>query len=359
MGIKQPTLGIAAAILVMAIGLGFISLFSFPTFSGWVSFFLICCIPMQIVTAITWGCNQPRFAARLRQPLKGIVLLGLALVVGAVVTLFHAATVGGGISPPPPMAAMCTITSVLFAFWLAIMFGGWPFTTIIQNPIGAGLAMIVATYAINYAQFRLLFNYSFMQGAPVYVPSLDPHGPFNAWSALVFELTVCTVLFLVLNFDLWPFTKFPALMKQPTLGVAWAAVSLVIGGGAYYLGVNVAGMDVVAFMVKVPIPFIFGTIMVVNMMQGSLFGKLAQPLKGVLNTIASAVIGLVLALIYGALAPTVTGTVKPGPPSYDFEIWLASALLAVTFPFLIYYAEFFQMWPLRKAEQAHAVAAAD
>jgi hypothetical protein len=118
----------------------------------------------------------------------------------------------------------------------------------------------------------------------------------------------------------------------------------------------VMGMDVVAFMVRVPIPFIFGTIIVLNMMHGSLFGKLAQPLKGVLNVVASAVIGVALAQVYGLLAPVVTGAVKPGPPSYDFEIWLASALLAVTFPFLIFYAEFFRMWPLHK-ETAEAKAA--
>jgi hypothetical protein len=91
------------------------------------------------------------------------------------------------------------------------------------------------------------------------------------------------------------------------------------------------------------------------MLHGSLFGKLAQPLKGVLNAIASAVIGVVLAQTFGFLAPVVTGAVKPGPPSYDFEIWLASALLAVTFPFLIFYAEFFRMWPLHKeAEETTA-----
>jgi hypothetical protein len=107
-------------------------------------------------------------------------------------------------------------------------------------------------------------------------------------------------------------------------------------------------MDVVSFMVRVPIPFVFGTIIVLNMMHGSLFGKLAQPLKGVLNVIASAAIGTVLAEIYAALAPLVTGKVNPGPPAYDFEIWLASALLAVTFPFLILHAEFFKMWPLHR-----------
>jgi hypothetical protein len=357
MGIKQPTLGIVAAILVMAIGLGFISLFSFPTFSGWVSFFLICCIPTQVVTVVIWGCKQPGFAAGFSQPVKGIALLAWALVVGAVVAAIHQATVGGGLNSPPPMAAMCIITSVIMTFWGAVMWGGWPFTSLIKNPLGAGLALLVACYAVNYAQFRLFFDYSFMQGAPVYVAAIDPHGLFNAWNAIVFEVTALAVLFLVLNFDLWPFTKSASVMKQPMLGLVWTVVALVIGGAAFYLGVNVAGMDVVAFMVKVPIPFIFGTIMVLNMMQGSLFGKTKQPLKGVLNTIASTVIGVALAMVYGALAPVVTGAVKPGPPTYDFEIWLASALLGVTFPFLIYYAEFFQMWPLRGVEQAQRAAA--
>jgi len=357
MGIKQPTLGIAAAVLIMAIALGFISLFSFPTFAGWVSYGLICCIPMQIVIAVTWGCRQPGFAASQRQPVKGILLLLIALAAGAIVGVVHHFVVGGQVSPPPPMSVMCLIVSVIVTFWGAIMWGGWPFTAMIKNPVGAGLALLTACYVVNYLLFRLFFNYEFMRGAPVYVPALDPHGMFNAWYATVFYVTAIAIMFLMLNFDLWPLTKSPALMKQPVLGLVWTAIILVVGGVVFYLGVYAAGMDVVAFMVKVPIPFIFGTIIVLNMMQASLFGKLAQPLKGVLNAIASAAIGLALALLYGALAPLVTGIVKPGPPSYDFEIWLASALLAVTFPFLIYYAEFFQMWPLRKEEQSAAAAA--
>ena len=357
MGIKQPALGIVAAVFVMAIGLGFISLFSFPMFAGWVSYFLICCIPMQVVTVVIWGCQQPRFAAGRSQPVKGIALLAVALLVGVVVAAIHHATVGGRLNPPPPMAAMCIITSVIMTFWGAIMWGGWPFTALIKNSLGAGVALLLTCYAVNYLQFQLFFDYSFMQGAPFYKASIDPRGLFNAWNALVFEVTALAVLFLVLNFDLWPFTKSPGVMKQPVLGLMWTAVALVLGGAAFYLGVNIAGMDVVAFMVKVPIPFIFGTIMVLNMMQGSLFAKLTQPVKGVLNTLASAVIGTILALLYGALAPVVTGQVKPGPPTYDFEIWLASALLGVTFPFLIYYAEFFQMWPLRSAEKARPAAA--
>jgi hypothetical protein len=157
-------------------------------------------------------------------------------------------------------------------------------------------------------------------------------------------------MFLVLCFDLWPFTKSPGLMKQPVLGIVWTIVALVIGGAAYYIGVNVMKMDVVAFMVTVPIPFIFGTIFVLNMLQGSLFAKLTQPLKGVLNTIAAAVLGSLFALLYRELAPAVTGKLEPGPPAYQSEIWLASALLSVTFPFLVAYADFFTMWPLQRAK---------
>ena len=42
-------------------------------------------------------------------------------------------------------------------------------------------------------------------------------------------------------------------------------------------------MDPAAYMVRVPVPFIFGTIVVQNMLKGSLFAKHAQPVKGLLE----------------------------------------------------------------------------
>ncbi len=239
--------------------------------------------------------------------------------------------------------------SVAVTFWAAIMWGGWPFTKVIKNPLAAGLTMLVACYAVTYALFRVFFDYGFMRGAPVYVPALDPHGLFNAWKALVFCVTALAAMFLIISFDLWPLTTSPTVMKQPILGLVWTIEALVLGGSAFYVGVEVMGMDPVAFLVRVPVPFIFGSIVVLNMLQNSLFAKLAQPTKGVLNVIAVVVIGTALAQMYRALAPTVTGALKAGPPAYDFEIWLASALLSVTFPFLIFYAEFFKMWPLKKS----------
>jgi len=353
-GLKQPVLGIVATALIVAIGLGFVSLFDFTRFSGVVSCFLISLIPMEIVMGVIWGMKQPRFAAERSQPVRGILFAVIAAITGAIVFEAHLNGIGGGITPPTPMLTMLLITSVIITFWLCIMMGGWPFTALIKNPLAAGLAVLVACYIINYALFRVFFNYEFMQGAPVYVPAQDPHGMFNAWNAVVFYITAIGVMFVSLCFDLWPFTKSPSLMKQPVLGIVWTIVALVIGYAAQYIGVDVMKMDVVAFQNTVPIPFIFGTIIVLNMLQGSLFAKLAQPLKGVLNTLAAAVIGSALAIMYRGLAATVTGKLDVGPPSYQSDIWLASALLAVTFPFLVAYADFFTMWPLQraKAEQA-------
>jgi len=349
--VKQPALGIVSSILVIAISLGFIALFSFPTFATWVVFLTICFIPIQIVISITWKCKHPAFAAVRPQPAKGILLTLVTLAVGAVVAAIHFKTVGGSVNPPVPMLAMCIIASVVVTFWLAVILGGWPFTTLIKNPVAAGLVMLAACYVINYLLYHLFFSYEFMRGAPVYVPALDPHGLFNAWNMLVFYLTVNAVMFLSLNFDLWPFTLSPALMRQPVLGIVWTVVCLAGTGAAFYIGMTLMKMDVVSFMDRVPIPFIFGSIIVRNMLHGSLFAKFSQPWKGVLNNVTAAAIGVALTFAYSALAPVVTGAMKPGPPAYDFEIWLASALLAVTFPFLIFYAEFFTMWPLQRGEQ--------
>jgi len=197
-----------------------------------------------------------------------------------------------------------------------------------------------------------------MQDAPVYVAAQDPKGLFPAWNALVFYLSCLAGMFFIINFDLWPLTTAPAVMRQPALGVAWTIGAVVLGGLAFYVGVVAMGIDPVAFMVRVPVPFIFGTIVVQNMLKGSLFAGLTQPVKGVLNVVAVVVIGELLSLLYGRLAPVVTGAVKPGPPTYDFEIWLATALLSVTFPLLIFYAEFFQFWPLQTASRPTEVAAA-
>ncbi len=341
---SQPLLGGVAAVIVMAISLSFIALFEFPAFAGWIAFFLLCLIPMQIVVVVLWGANPP-FVSRLRQPSKGAALIAVTFVAAVLLAPIALQVVGEGVSPPGPIPSHFVIIVVPTTFWLAIMWGGWPFTSMTRSPIGSGLLVLAAAYIVTYAIFRIFFNYDFLQGAPVYLSSA-PQGLFNGVVALVFYVTALAVMFLVLCFDLWPFTTSPAVMKQPALGLVWTLVAVAGAAVAMSIGVGALGMDPMVFLTRVTVPFIFGSIIVLNMLQGSLFATMAQPLKGVMNTVAALVIGLALAALYGALAPVVTGSLPSGAPAYEYEIWLANALLSVTFPFLIFHAAFFGFWPL-------------
>jgi hypothetical protein len=345
--LKQPLAGIVATAMIIAISLGLISRFSYATFTGWISYALMCLIPMQIVTVALWKTQSPAGAASRRQPLKGLLLILITVLIGAIVGIVHFASVGGAIAPPNPVLIQCIIVSVVVMFWLGIMWGGWPFTTVFRNPVASGFAALVASYVLNLALFRLLFNYDFLKEAPVYVPSLDPQGLFSAWNVLVFYVTCLAVMFLMLHFDLWPLTKFKTVMAQPVLGLVWTGIVLLLGGAFFLTGTQLLQMDVVEFLVRVPIPFIFGTIVVLNMLQNSLFSGLAQPLKGIANAVTAAAAGTALAMLYRQLSGLVTGPLASGPPAYEAEIWLASALLSVTFPFLIFHAELLGFWPLK------------
>jgi hypothetical protein len=348
--VKQPALGLVASALVMAIALAYISLFPVGAFLGWVSFFMLGLIPIQVVAVVLWGGN-PGFVKGMAQPLKGFVLVLLTLVVSLVATAAAHAIVGASVSPPGPIPSHFAVVVVPTTFWLAIMMGGWPFTSLIKHPIVAGLAVVIAAYVLTYVEFRVFFNYDFMRDATLYLASA-PSGMFNAVMALVFHVTALAVMFLVLCFDLWPLTLSPGVMKQPVLGAAWSAIALGGAALAMWVGVGMFGVDPMAFLTGVTAPFIFGSIIVLNMLQNSLFATMTQPVKGLANAIGAAVVGVVLANLYTALTPIVSGTLPSGPPGYDLEAWLANSLLSVTFPFLIYYAVFFEYWPLLNATRS-------
>ena len=350
----QPVLGMVASALVIAISLFFVSLFDFGTFIGGVSFLMLCMIPFQVMAVVLWAGANPPFVAKMSQPVKGIVMLLLTVVVAFVIDRLLLPVVGEGVRPPGPIPSHFVILAVPTTFYLAIMWGGWPFTSFMKNPIAAGLSVLVAAYAITFAVFRIFLNYDFMQGAPVYLASA-PSGAFNAELALIFYVTALAVMFMILCFDLWPLTTMPAIMKQPTLGIVWTIVIMVGAWIVTSVGIPQFATPM-AFFTRVTVPFIFGVIIVLNMMQGALFAKMTQPLKGVANTVTAMVIGGVLAQMYRALEPAISGPMVPIPDA--LEVWLANALLSVTFPFLIFYAVYLNYWPLVKQSPAAPAASA-
>lgn len=345
----QPALGMAATSIVIAISLGYIALWDVGTFNGWVAFFALSFIPFEVITGVIWGGNPP-FVAGLRQPVKGLVLLIVTLLVGAVVSQFVYRTLGASHGDPGPMLAFFSICVIVTTFFWTIAFGGWPFTSMIKDPLAAGLATWVGCYAVGFAIYWLFCDFTFLEGAPVYVPSADPKGLFNAWNVVVYYMAALTILFAWLCFDLWPLTSNPGIMKQPVLGIVLVGASLVLGYALYYAGVYSMTIQNVEFLLRVPIAFIFGTILVLNMCQNSLF-KVTQPAKGVMNVLFSAVVGSVLMIGYQQLQPMLSGPLPAGPEPFQreqFQVWTANAMLSVTFPFLVFYAAYFTFWPLTK-----------
>jgi hypothetical protein len=345
--VGQPALGIAATAIVIVVSLGYIALWDFGTFNGWVSFLALSFIPFEVITGVIWGGNPP-FVAGLRQPVKGLVLLLVTLLVGVVVSQFVYRTLGASQGDPGPMLAFFSICVIVTTFFWTIAFGGWPFTAVIKNPVAAGFATWLGCYAVGFAIYWLCCDFTFLEGAPVYIPSADPKGLFTAWNVVVYYMAALTILFAWLCFDLWPLTSSPAIMKQPTLGIVLVGASLLLGCGLYYAGVYLMRVQNVEFLLRVPIAFIFGTILVLNMCQNSLF-KMAQPAKGVLNVVFSAVVGSVLMIAYQQIQPVLSGPLPPGPEAFQreqFQVWTANAMLSVTFPFLVFYAAYFNFWPL-------------
>src|SRR5215203_414701 len=116
---RQPALGIVATIPIIVLSLVFVHLFTFPVFAGWVSFYMQCTIPMQIIVGISWECRQPDFAARQSQPMKGLLLTMITVMAGIVASVFLMAVPGGNVTPPTPMLVQCTILSIAITFWVS------------------------------------------------------------------------------------------------------------------------------------------------------------------------------------------------------------------------------------------------
>jgi len=340
---QQPRLGLAASAAAIALSLAYLSLFDFPTFAGWVAFVMLALIPAQVVLVVL----APGALSTLRQPARGAALVLITVTAAVAISPLAVRLVGEGVSPPGPIPTHYFVIVVPTTFFLAIAFGGWPFTLVSRNRWLVALLALAASYGITYVLFRTLFNYEAMRGAPVYLSSA-PHGLFDAVWVLVFYVTVLAGMFVPLHFDLWPLTRVPALMRQPVLGLVWMGVAIAIAAAVMAVA-GAVGMDPMFVLTRVTAPFIFGTIILLNMLQNSLFAAVArQPLKGVLNVGVAAFGGLALASLFQWMAPVVVGPLPSGPPGYEAEIWLVNALLSVTFPFLVYLAACFEFWPFTR-----------
>jgi len=351
---KQPILGVLATFLVVAVSL-LISVSIAPiTMIAWVTLLFVAMVPPQIVLTLALQGQHPAFIARLPQPLRGVAFCILTALIGLPIAAIANATLGGGITPPTPFANMFLILGVCVTLALVAPFQCWPFSAVFpKRPLLMGTSLLVAAYAIATLLFKTLFNFDFLQGAPFYRADLNPHGLFMAWIPLIFALTCFVVILCLVLLDFWPIAALPPLIpsigKQPLFGIVSAVFITLIASGIWAFFVGTLHMDMVVYLIRVIISLIFGIFILLIMMEGSQFVSIPQPARGGVLIVAAVVLSMVSFALYKFACQKAFG-LSSGPPTYDRELWLASAMLAITFPLMVSYANFFQYWPFSSAK---------
>lgn len=340
---RQPVTGLLGLALVMLVSWLAISCMSGGFFATWATFCLVCCVPPQIVLSMVWRNQYPHWLGGLGQPGRGLAQLVLTLLAAAVIAGLVFVTQAQQVGPPTPFSLMYVIFCVLVTFWLVLVWECWPLAALWRHPLGLGLGILAVAYLLGYGLFSLLFDFSALAGAPFYQARLDPHGALPALEILAFSVTTVAVIFACLLLDFWPVSR---ISGQPWAGIARGLWVLLVSAGLYGLGTRGLGLEPVPFMVRGAIALLFGVLVPLLMFEGQLFAERAG--RGPLQLLLAIVAGGLLSSLYWALAPWISGPMDSGAPGYTREFWLASALLAMTFPLMVLLSQFLDFWPLRR-----------
>jgi len=309
--------GLIASFFVITASLGLCSLFPPAIFLGWVAYLCIAAVPMMLVGGFLWRADPPVWLGRLRQPGKGLALCAITLLSTGPAAAFLYWLPGRGAGPTPSLV-MASIVTVVAAFWVIVAWRCWPLTMIFSDKTRLGLAAWAASFALGYAVFALLFS-----------------GP----SSLVFLVTTSAVISaFAKSFGAWPIKT----ASPPRFALLASLYILVLSALWMAIGVVGFGLDPIDFMVEWPVALIFGTFLVTNMTGFRLCAEMNQPAKGFCLLGVAMSVGILLFQFYKILAPLLAGAPLEHHP---LDLWVATALLSVTFPLVIVAANFFELWP--------------
>jgi len=333
------TNGMAVSTIIVAASLLITLALPVATLTGPVGVYVLCALPTIIMMDGLWTSRQDGWLSRQHRLLKGVVMLLVSLAGGALVMFVGNLTIGGNQGPAMPEMSFFNIIAVVIAFWLVNMWQGWPFVRI-RSRVGATTAVFVATYLIAAAVYYAFFDFANLPS----VGAATPHGLFEAWHSLAYLVCFLTGMFIPPAFGFLGLGKVKPGLRQ---GLAWTGVSLVWGTIVYVIGLMITG-DPVFTLVWVPVPLLFGGLIVLVMFRDSIFGHIsALPLRGILTTALSYAVGVALVWLYAHQASVTFPDLMSGPPPYVKEVWIADATLSFTFPLLAVYGNLFGMWPFR------------
>lgn len=344
--------GFAGIALVLLIAALIIAPFEHHFFMEWVAVAFMAATPPQMILGLFWKASKPEFINGLSVPMKGLALTAITIVAGALILFAMLMTVGGG-HGVTPMLTQYAIMTVVCMLWILLIWHCWPITLFSKNPVTIGVLALVANYFVAYLLWYTFFDYGFLETIqhPHYYADIDPGGLLPLWDAATFFVSVVGVIVLHILFDFWPIEKLCAGKGQPIRGIVGSVYVMALAYGIRAFFVDVIGMEQVEYMVRVPVCLIFGTFLVNNMMQHALFPTLQQPLKGLVLSLLAAIAAVLMYELYAFASTLHAGQALTSGPQggYQLELWIASAMLGVTFPIVFLVSGFFGFWPLKRS----------
>ncbi len=331
---------LAHAGLVIGLSFALIIVMGQDIYNVWAGFLSISAIPMMVMLNIF--TNIPDITA---QPRKGIRMLMFSLLAGTIVAISALYLFQGGLQPPSIVSMMFVIFTVVTMMWLSLVFGGWPFADMRLSGWQQGLAVYALAYILACFLYPFLFDFTaFGPDAALF------RGTFPAWDLIVFCVTTLGVIFAFTLFGQLP-VAYAAKWGQPWSGAVTGLVVLGVAGATMWTATRLLDINVVAFMVAGPISFMFGVFMVNDVAGGSLLQTAPQPVRGLALLLISGVTGGALYMAYTGFMGLIAPDQIMGAPGYGAELWLANAMLSITFPIILIHVNFFDGWPVVRACQ--------
>jgi hypothetical protein len=341
---RQPTLGITLATTISIISILICITTDLEIITGWVSVILMSMVPAQIILTLQLRNDLGPRHASLPQPLKGIATTSIMLAIGTIQLVIVKSLTEGFINPPTPYSIMLSITSVVTTLWMVVIFNGIP-SQIFKNKLLGSLSTWATSLLLSCVIFSLLFNFSPFKNAPFKSLYLQANGLIPAWDALSLLVTTVSVILALVLLDFHIINKLKTSAAAIT---AKATTTLIVGFSIWFTATKMAEIDPVLYMVNGPISIIFGEFIILIMLQNSLLKSLNQPFKGFALIALSVTFALSVYTLYEYTAKSLIEGISDGAPFYGVELWIASTMLAVTFPLFVMFAEIFNFWPIVK-----------
>lgn len=351
----QPWRGLFGFAVTFALALIVTVNCGMDTYLGLLTLWIMSMVPMELVMTIGWGTKYPPTDS-LPQPWRGFALTAFMFLVGTIVCFAVLGFLGAG--TPQPFTSAFAICTVITAVVAVASFGMWPFSRL--SVPARGFLTLLAVYGIVFFGIKLLdfsvlsypagVNPSPTVPVPFYAAggplaafsSIAPKGPIAWESGMAFWLWVAILTFTSVLLDFWPLNRFPKLMKQPVMGIAVFAATLIVAYVAFRIGVGILQLEPLRFM-YCGVSYAFGVLMVLVLFQ-KWPGRLIQGPAGAFVNVGLAI--LIAIAGYHTVAAVCQWHFGKSM-SYPSNLFaMGNFMLGLNFPMWVAYADIWEFWPL-------------